>query len=70
MQKTRYVLELEKAKKEWHKELWINFKYMLSPDVMEAIGVSEDRDMNLNIVRVCSAVMDHYNDPEKYPNGF
>jgi len=58
MKKTRYTLELEKAKKEWNASLWLNFKHSLSEELMDEIGVSEDRDMNVNIVRVCSALMD------------
>ena len=58
MKKTRYTLELEKAKKEWLATFWLNFKWSLSQDIMDEIGVSEDRDMNVNIVRVCTALMD------------
>jgi hypothetical protein len=58
MKKTRYTLELEEARKEWHAELWVNFKATLDPETLDELGISEDRDMSLNITRLCSAYID------------
>ena len=49
---------LEKQHEDCMARLWINFRMMLSPEERDAIGISEDRDMNINIVRLCTAYSD------------